>query len=102
MTGPKLCSEIAADGPAVDGLSLDCGELSSVAEFSLLEPILPIGGYLLLHDIRYPKPIKNFLMAAYLELSSDWEGIYTDLATPHGRWLAFAVRTRRIKILHGL
>lgn len=88
MTGPKLCTEIVADGPAVDALFLDCGELSSVAEFALLEPILPVGGYLLLHDIRYPKSIKNFLVATYIELSSDWEVIYTDLATPQGGMVA--------------
>ena len=88
MTGPKLCSEIAADGPAVDALFLDCGELSSVAEFVLLEPILQVGGYLLPHDIRYPKSIKNFLVATYLELSLDWQVLYSELASPQGGMVA--------------
>ena len=88
MTGPKLCSEIVADGPAVDALFLDCGELSSVVEFALLEPTLPAGGYLLLHDIRYPKSIKNFLVATYLELSLDWEVLYSDLVSPQGGMVA--------------
>lgn len=88
MTGEKLCSQIVADRPQIDALFLDCGELSSVAEFVLLEPILQPGSFLLLHDIRYPKSIKNFLVATYLELCPDWEVIYTDLATKQGGLVA--------------
>jgi predicted O-methyltransferase YrrM len=88
MTGEGLCSQIAADRPQIDALFLDCGELSSVAEFVLLEPILQPGSFLLLHDIRYPKSIKNFLVATYLELCPDWEVIYTDFATQQGGMVA--------------
>ena len=88
MTGDRLCSQIAADRPQIDALFLDCGELSSVAEFVLLEPILQPGSFLLLHDIRYPKSIKNFLVATYLELCPDWEVIYTDFATQQGGMVA--------------
>jgi hypothetical protein len=96
MTGARLCSQIVADRPQIDAFFLDRGELSSVAEFVLLEPILQPGSFLLLHDIRYPKSIKNFLVATYLELCPDWEVIYTDFATLQGGMVA---RRRETQVL---
>ena len=88
QSGEKLCSSLLKSQTKMDALFLDCGELSSVAEFMLLEPLVPVGGYILLHDIFYPKSIKNYLVAALLVLSKEWEVLYTDTASRQGGLVA--------------
>ena len=67
---------------------LDCGEISSTAEFTILEPLLPVGGYILLHDIYFPKSIKNYLVATFLKLSENWDVIYIDRISSQGGLVA--------------
>ena len=88
LEGKKLCSRLVDEKRKMDALFLDCGELSSVAEFVLLESQVPEGGYILLHDIYYPKSIKNYLVAAFLELSEEWDVVYRDKASPQGGLVA--------------
>lgn len=88
LTGPKLCSKLVDQNCKIDALFLDCGEISSIAEFTLLEPLLPAGGYVLLHDIYYPKSIKNYLVATLLKLSKDWDVFYIDRISSQGGLVA--------------
>lgn len=88
IEGEKLSSRLAKRGKQMDALFLDCGELSSIAEFVLLESLVPIDGYILLHDIYYPKSIKNYLVAAIIDLSPDWEVLYRDSASRQGGLVA--------------
>jgi hypothetical protein len=50
----------------------------------LLKDRIEVSGYAIFHDIYYPKSIKNFLVCCMVELSDDWEFVYTDTITPQG------------------
>ena len=81
-SGFGYCHELVKEKFKADAIFFDCGEISSVAEWVILSDAISIGGYALLHDIYYPKSIKNFLVATYIELSSDWEIIYRNSVSP--------------------
>lgn len=74
--------------PSFDAIFFDCGEFSSMAEWMFFKDMISIGGYALLHDIFYPKSIKNFLVATYISLSSSWEVIAIDKYTSQGGLVA--------------
>ena len=88
ITGERECSRIAASELQIDAVFLDCGEASSLAEFLALEHRLESGSYVLLHDIYFPKSIKNFLLGALLTLDSDWEILYQDNISKQGGLVA--------------
>lgn len=91
-TGSGYCAEIAQGGYSADAIFFDCGEVSSVAEWVILSPTIEVGGYALFHDIYYPKSIKNFLVATYVELSDNWETLYRDEISPQGAMIAIRVK----------
>ena len=91
MTGEGACAEVAKSGVNVDAVFFDCGEASSLAEFLALERSFKQGSYVLLHDIYYPKSIKNFLLAALLTLDPSWEVIYQDTVSDQGGMVAIKV-----------
>lgn len=86
--GSGYCSSLVGNGYKLDAVFFDCGEISSVGEWMILSDSIVIGGYVLLHDIFYPKSIKNFLIATYIELSKDWEVIYKDEISSQGALVA--------------
>ena len=88
MNGVGFCSEIADSGVEVDAVFFDCGEASSVAEFLALERCFKRGSYVLLHDIYFPKSIKNFLLATLLMLDSSWDILYCDAVSEQGGLVA--------------
>tara|TARA_R110001606_G_scaffold355312_1_gene506188 strand:- start:17329 stop:18240 length:912 start_codon:yes stop_codon:yes gene_type:complete len=71
-----------------DFIFFDCGELSSLVEWFMLKDTIRKGGYAFFHDIYFPKSIKNFIVATLVELSDEWDIIYTDTATPQGMLIA--------------
>ncbi len=71
-----------------DFIFFDCGELSSLVEWETLENHIKIGGYAILHDIYFPKSIKNFLVASLITISKNWEVVYKDSSTPQGLLIA--------------
>jgi hypothetical protein len=71
-----------------DLIFFDCGEFSTAAEWFFLSPLVPAGGRVMLHDIYYPKSIKNFLVAAFIELSPDWSVEWRETASAQGGLLA--------------
>ena len=88
MSGRRLCSSLVENERTSEAYFFDCGEISSIAEFWLLLPLMRQGDYVLLHDIIYPKSIKNFLVATYLTVCKDWEILYLDKSTPQGGLVA--------------
>tara|TARA_B100001964_G_scaffold194883_1_gene218677 strand:- start:342 stop:698 length:357 start_codon:yes stop_codon:yes gene_type:complete len=71
-----------------DFIFFDCGEFSSQVEWVLLENQIKIGGYSILHDIYFPKSIKNFLVASFINISKDREVDYKDSSTTQGMLVA--------------
>ena len=91
-TGPSFLSELSSNSltekTQFDAIFFDCGELSSMAEWIYLNEFIPIGGYALFHDIFYPKSIKNFLVATYIDISPCWDIVFLDSHTPQGGLIA--------------
>ncbi|MCK5604323.1 hypothetical protein KAR91_20710 [Candidatus Pacearchaeota archaeon] len=55
----------------------DTGEYCGLAEWGIMKSIIPVNGFVAMHDIHFPKSVKNFL--AYEEILKDpdkWELIY--------------------------
>lgn len=71
-----------------DAIFFDCGEVSSIGEWFLMQDKVKVGGYALFHDIYFPKSIKNFLIVTYLSLCSAWEIVYTDTISQQGALMA--------------
>ena len=60
-----------------DAIFFDCEEESSVGGYLMWETIR-ISVFALLHDIYYPKSIKNFLVATYIDISPNCSILYRD------------------------
>ena len=88
VKGEGYCSELVKRGREFDFVFFDCGEYSSLAEWFLLEEQIKVGGFALLHDIYFPKSVKNFIVAALISLSDKWEIIYVDRISPQGALVA--------------
>ena len=86
------CSELQKQGRTFDFIFFDCGEYSSLAEWFILEKQIKVGGFALLHDIYYPKSVKNFLVATFISVSEDWEIVYKDTASQQGALVAKRVK----------
>lgn len=82
------CSELQQQGRSFDFIFFDCGEYSSLAEWFILEKQIKVGGFALLHDIYYPKSVKNFLVAGFISVSDDWEIVYKDTVSQQGALVA--------------
>ena len=93
LQGEGYCSELVSQGRDFEFVFFDCGEYSSLAEWFLLEGQIKPGGFALLHDIYYPKSIKNFLVAALITLSDSWEIVYHDKVSPQGALVARKVKS---------
>jgi len=59
----------------------DTGEYCGYAEWRIMKDVIPVGGFIALHDIHYPKSVKNF--RTYREILSDqnkWELLYKSMS----------------------
>jgi len=59
----------------------DTGEYCGFSEWLIMKDIIPVGGFVALHDIHYPKSIKNSI--AYCEILTNphkWELIYKSMS----------------------
>ncbi|MAH77346.1 MAG: hypothetical protein CMQ76_04570 [Gammaproteobacteria bacterium] len=88
LSGNGYCKKILEESESIDAIFYDCGEISSNAEWFETSKLIPKGGYALLHDIFYPKSIKNVFLASLINLSDDWEIIYIDDKSPQGGLMA--------------
>ncbi len=86
--GTAYCSNLVKKGVTLDAVFFDCGEISSIGEWNILESSIKVGGYALFHDIYYPKSIKNFLIVTYISLSDQWRIVYQDHVSPQGGMVA--------------
>lgn len=89
--GSGFCTDLVMAGYKADAIFFDCGEVSSVGEWAILEETFQVGSYALFHDIYYPKSIKNFLIVSYLDLSDDWEIVYIDSSSLQGALVAIKI-----------
>jgi len=90
-TSNGLLSEIL-DHNDIDVVFLDSGEFSSLPEWEIVSKKLRVGGYVILHDIFFPKSFKNWLVCASITASSNWNAIYHDRSTPQGLMVARKVK----------
>ncbi|QKM61903.1 hypothetical protein DCO16_01665 [Polynucleobacter antarcticus] len=88
LLGTAYCSYLVERNYKADAIFFDCGEVSSIGEWHLMWQTIQIGGFALLHDIYYPKSIKNFLVATYIDLSPNWSILYTDSQSTQGALIA--------------
>jgi hypothetical protein len=88
VKGEGFCTSLKKSGYAADAIFFDCGEVSSIGEWAILEDAIKVGGYALFHDIYYPKSIKNFLIVAYVDLAPNWKVCYVDKISPQGGLVA--------------
>lgn len=71
-----------------DFVFFDSGEYSSLADWLLLKPHMNKGALIALHDIYYPKSVKNFLVAADIAADPAYQIMYIDQTTPQGLLIA--------------
>lgn len=76
------------DQSEVDAVFLDSGEFSSLPEWEIVSKKLRVGGYVILHDIFFPKSFKNWLVCASIRANPRWKTIYLDRSTPQGLMVA--------------
>jgi predicted O-methyltransferase YrrM len=76
------------DGGGVDVVFLDSGEFSSLPEWEIVSGKLRVGGYVILHDIFFPKSFKNWLVCASIMANPGWKTIYLDRSNPQGLMVA--------------
>ncbi len=88
LSNEGFCTKLTKDSNQVDAIFYDCGEISSNAEWFATSKLIPLGGYVLLHDIYYPKSIKNVFIATLISLSDEWEIIFIDKESSQGGLLA--------------
>jgi hypothetical protein len=84
----NYCTQLKNSNIIYDIIFFDCGEYSSLAEWFILENQIRIGGFVLLHDIYYPKSVKNFIVATLISVSSKWEILYIDNYSKQGGLVA--------------
>ncbi len=76
------------DQENIDVVFLDSGEFSSLPEWVIVEPRLRIGGYIILHDIFFPKSFKNWIVASSIVANSNYRILFIDESTPQGLLVA--------------
>jgi hypothetical protein len=76
------------DEENIDVVFLDSGEFSSLPEWEIVEPRLRVGGYVILHDIFFPKSFKNWLVAGSIMANPCYNVLFIDETTPQGLLVA--------------
>lgn len=87
VAGVGLLDDILGRGD-VDAVFLDSGEFSSLPEWEIVSRRLRVGGYVILHDIFFPKSFKNWLVCASIRANPKWDIVYVDRSTPQGLMVA--------------
>ena len=82
------CMQEIFDTEVIDAVFLDSGEFSSLPEWEIVAERLRPGGYVILHDIFFPKSFKNWLVCGSIMANEAYETIYIDRNTPQGLMVA--------------
>lgn len=72
----------------IDAIFLDSGEFSGLPEWEIVNRRLRVGGYVILHDIFFPKSFKNWVVCGALMADANFEALYIDETTPQGLMVA--------------
>jgi predicted O-methyltransferase YrrM len=67
---------------------LDSGEVSSIVEWKVVADAVAPGGLVALHDVYFPKSMKNFIIAASLVADPEWDVLFVDPSTVQGLLIA--------------
>jgi predicted O-methyltransferase YrrM len=84
----QACLQDVMKSESIDAVFLDSGEFSSLPEWDIVEKSLRPGGYVILHDIFFPKSFKNWLVCGAIMANSSYETLYIDRSTPQGLMVA--------------
>lgn len=76
----------------IDVVFLDSGEFSSLPEWDIVESKLRLGGYVILHDIFFPKSFKNWLVAGSIKANPNYKIWFIDDTTPQGLLVAQKIK----------
>jgi len=76
----------------IDAVFLDSGEFSSLPEWEIVSESIRPGGYVILHDIFFPKSFKNWLVCGSIVVRKDYQVLYIDDSTPQGLMIAQKVK----------
>jgi hypothetical protein len=79
-------------GDNINVVFLDSGEFSSLPEWEIVAKHLRIGGYVILHDIFFPKSFKNWLVCSSIMANSAYKTMYIDRSTPQGLMVAQKIK----------
>lgn len=82
------CMQEIMESDEIDAVFLDSGEFSSLPEWEIVESRLRPGGYVILHDIFFPKSFKNWLVCGAIMAHPAYETLYIDRSTPQGLMVA--------------
>jgi predicted O-methyltransferase YrrM len=85
---PEVWLANIMDSENIDVIFLDSGEFSSLPEWEIVERKLRPGGYVILHDIFFPKSFKNWLICGSIKANQNYEIIYVDTSLPQGLMVA--------------
>ena len=83
-----LLDELISNDTKWDLVFFDSGELSSTIDWLKINKQIPVGGFVALHDIFFPKSIKNFLICASIMADPHWKILFIDDKTPQGLMIA--------------
>jgi hypothetical protein len=82
------CLREKMDAENIDVVFLDSGEFSSLPEWEIVNSTLRVGGYVILHDIFFPKSFKNWLVCSSIIANPNYETLFIDRSTPQGLMVA--------------
>ena len=82
------CMKEIMDTGEIDAVFLDSGEFSSLPEWEIIQARLRPGGYVMLHDIFFPKSFKNWIVCGAIRANPGYEILYIDRSTPQGLMVA--------------
>lgn len=82
------CMQEIMDRGEIDAVFLDSGEFSSLPEWEIVQARLRPSGYVVLHDIFFPKSFKNWIVCGSIKANPSYEILYIDRSTPQGLMVA--------------
>lgn len=80
----QSCLETCIKEIKPEAIFLDGGEFTSILEWNLVFDYQKKGDYVILHDIYFPKSIKNWLVASSIKADKHYEILFIDKTTPQG------------------
>lgn len=85
---PHGCLREIMEKENIDAVFLDSGEFSSLPEWEIVQSKLRPGGYVVLHDIFFPKSFKNWIVCGSIMANEAFVPLYIDNSTPQGLMVA--------------